>query len=90
MIRLTTSLQLILLLFFNLLISQLKYAQLALTQDTDSDSYSLLFAYPPHESFFIEPKNAVGAVRCRISVADFQGRELVSTLVVPFSPKKGL
>lgn len=69
---------------------QFKYTQLALTQETDSGAYSQLFAYPPHESFFIEPREAVGAVRCRVSVADSQRRELVSTLVVPFSPRRGL
>lgn len=69
---------------------QLRYSQVALTQDTDSDSYSytLTLIYPPSERFFIEPKNAATAVKCRLAVAD-QQRELCSILATPYTPKKG-
>lgn len=68
---------------------ELRYSQVALTQDTDSDSYShtLTLIYPPSERFFIEPKNAATAVKCRLAVADRQ-RELCSILATPYTPKK--
>ena len=67
---------------------QLRYSQVALTQDTDSDSYSHSPTYPPRERFFIEPKSAATAVKCHLAVAD-QQRELCSILAVPYTPRKG-
>ena len=73
------------------LFHQLRYTQVALTQDTDSDaytSYSHHLVYPPCKRFFIEPKAAASAIKCNITVIDSQ-RELCKLLVVPFSPKRG-
>ena len=73
------------------LFRQLRYTQVALTQDTDSDaytSYSHRLVYPPCKRFFIEPKAAASAIKCNITVIDSQ-RELCRLLVVPFSPKRG-
>ena len=70
------------------LFRQLRYTQVALTQDTDSDSYSHRPVYPPYKRFFIEPKAAASAIKCKIAVVDSQ-RELCRLLVVPFSPKRG-
>ena len=61
---------------------------MALTQDTDSDSYSHHPVYPPCKRFFIEPKAAASAIKCNITVVDSQ-QELCRLLVVPFSPKRG-
>ena len=73
------------------LFRQLRYTQVALTQDTDSDaytSYSHRLVYPPCKRFFIEPKAAASAIKCNITVIDSQ-RELCRLLVVPFAPKRG-
>ena len=67
---------------------QLRYTQVALTQDTDSDSYTHRPVYPPCKRFFIEPKAAASAIKCNITVVDSQ-QELCRLLVVPFSPKRG-
>ena len=61
---------------------------MALTQDTDSDSYTHHPIYPPCKRFFIEPKAAASAIKCNITVVDSQ-QELCRLLVVPFSPKRG-
>ena len=61
---------------------------MALTQDTDSDSYTHHPVYPPCNRFFIEPKAAASAIKCNITVVDSQ-QELCRLLVVPFSPKRG-
>jgi hypothetical protein len=63
------------------------YNQVSLTQHTDRDSYSHQLVYPRRERFFIEPKSAASAVKCRISVSN-SIRELSYLLVIPFSPKK--
>ncbi|CAI8040034.1 hypothetical protein GBAR_LOCUS22323 [Geodia barretti] len=63
------------------------YNQVSLTQHTDRDSYSHQLVYPHRERFFIEPKSAASAVKCRISVSN-SIRELSYLLVIPFSPKK--
>ena len=67
---------------------QLRYSQVALTQDTDNDSYSHTPTYPPRERFFIDPKNAVSAVKCRLAVADERG-ELCFIVAIPYTPRKG-
>lgn len=61
---------------------------MALTQDTDSDSYSHRPVYPPCKRFFIEPKAAASAIKCNITIVDSQ-QELCRLLVVPFAPKRG-
>ena len=64
---------------------------MALTQDTDTDSYtsySHRLVYPPCNRFFIEPKAAASAIKCNITVIDSQW-ELCRLLVVPFAPKRG-
>ena len=61
---------------------------MALTQDTDSDSYSHRLVYPPCKRFFIEPKAAASAIKCNITIVDSQ-QELCRLLVVPFAPKRG-
>ena len=61
---------------------------MALTQDTDSDSYTYRPVYPPCKRFFIEPKAAASAIKCNITVVDSQ-QELCRLLVVPFAPKRG-
>ena len=68
---------------------QFLYNQVSLTQHTDRDSYSHQLVYPRRERFFIEPKSAASAVKCRISVSN-SIRELSYLLVIPFSPKKGI
>ena len=67
---------------------QFLYNQVSLTKHTDRDSYSHQLVYPHRERFFIEPKSAASAVKCRISVSN-SIRELSYLLVIPFSPKKG-
>ncbi len=69
--------------------SQLSYSQVALTQYTDTDSFSHRPVYPPHAMFFIEPRNAIGAVKCSISVTDSRSDVLFRCLVVPYAPPRG-
>ena len=68
---------------------QFTYTQLALTQDTDKDTYSHLPAYPPHTQYFIEPKGVAAAVKCRVRVLNSEGKEMTFIRVVPFSPSRG-
>ena len=67
---------------------QFPYSQIALTHHTDRSTYSHKLAYPPCERFFIEPKRARNAVKCKLTVADTIA-DLCAVLVVPYSPQKG-
>ena len=70
--------------------SQFLYNQLALTRETDCDSYSHKPAYPPYTKFFIEPRTVAAAVKCRVRVLDQNKTELAFMRVIPFSPSRGL
>ncbi|XP_064389092.1 uncharacterized protein LOC135337116 isoform X2 [Halichondria panicea] len=52
------------------------YNQLALTQETDKDSYSHTPAYPPHTTFFVELRGVAAAVRCRVKLLSGDGTEI--------------
>lgn len=69
---------------------QLNFSQIALTEDTDSYSYSHQLPYPPSRQVRVLPGRMSSSVAIvfNISILDSKSREIERSNFIPFAPLK--